>query len=580
MALQAAKIPDMTYRKELLALSGESLLARESELRHLQKVGLSVGEFGARKAWNEDLISLGAIRGALEEIDQIKAGTQLPKITKSIKLEGSPTIAKPLPWNVGAPHFNGANRAGTTPQRDFLHPIPVRGSRQGLRFSVRGTLPAGVSLNTEKCILFGRPQAAGTWNFTLIAENDCGRAERPFTLIVGDSARGQTPLMGWTSWNAFTITINQKTISDSAHALVDRGFAARGYVYVNIDSTWQGLRDTSNGALQPNRKRFPNIKGLVDEIHGLGLKAGIYSTPMVIAWASDNNQIGYLPGSTSHPIDTRFPINHWGGCGVKRHEKEDAAQWAEWGFDYLKYDWTFCDIEHTRDMRAALDATSRDFTLCLCTDAQLDFIDEYPRYAQLVRGSSDTHDGWIDISRNCLYAIDKWAPKCGRGCWYDLDMLALGPIAIDRTKPPSYPLGKEYTNGLTRDEQIAHFALWAFLPTPLQLSWDLAFTDEFTADLVCNEELIALNQDSAPRSATTSTRMRDGSWLWVRDLADGSRAWLFFNIKDSESSFVYSLGQKAQLRDVLANADLGEADGVEIKLPAHAVRVIKSVKGK
>ena len=575
--MDALAAPDAAYRAEIEALEGEVLLKREDELRRLEALAVSLGETGAKKVWTADLRALDVIRGALGEINRIKA--KVPATVKCLRLSGPVRLAKPARWDAGAPHFNGADRYGTTPGREFLHPLAVRGSRTGLKFSVRGALPEGVSLDTARGVLAGRPVRAGEYRLTVVAENAEGHAERPFTLVVGDNARGQTPLMGWTSWNAILTSADQKRISAAAHALVDRGFAARGYTYVNIDSTWQGLRDGKDTtALQPNRSRFPDMAGLVREIHGLGLKAGIYSTPMVIAWASDNCKVGYMPGSTSHPIDTRFVANHWGGCGLTRHEKADAAQWAAWGFDYLKYDWTMCDIEHARDMRAALDATDRDFTLCLCTGAQPDLADEYPKYAQLVRGAADTFDDWHLISHGCLYAAELWSAKCGRGCWYDLDMLSLGVMTLAREVPPTEPLDPKYLNRLTRDEQIAHFALWAFLPSPLQLSWDLAFTDDFTADLVSNEELIALNQDSAPRSAVTGQRTRNGAWVWTRRLADGSEARLFLNFDDKPTSFTWPLGRMERVRDVLANADLGAADGLEIELPPHAVRVIRGTK--
>lgn len=503
----------------------------------------------------------------------------LARPANPVRISGEVVVGRPAPWDKGAPFFNGPNRYGATPGRKFLFTFPVRGARKDLAFSVsRGTLPPGVALDAKTGVLSGRVAKAGDYGFAVRAANAEGFAEREFTLVIGDQARAQTPLMGWTSWNACSFWLNEDFVRRNARELVRRGFAARGYAYVNVDSGWQGLRNPAH-ALQPNTARFPDIRGMVDEIHSLGLKAGIYSTPMMIAWGSHAEICGFLPGSTEGP-PAGDHCGFWGGCGEVSRVREDAAQWAAWGFDYLKYDWPLCDAAHTEEVRRALDATGRDFQLCITTDGQWELADFYPRHAQLLRSSSDTWDDWKVISERCLGRGERWAAKCGRGCWYDLDMLALGPLGIEngRKGPATLPLKPRYANRLTRDEQILHFAMWAFLPTPLQLSWNLEATDDFTYDLVCNEELLALNQDSAERSVVTERAAGGRVWVWSRQLADGTKAWLFANLSDGAQQVEWPLGRTMRLRDPIGNRDLGAGDGVVADVPAHGVRMVREIR--
>jgi len=574
---QAAKAAADAYVKTFDGISDKDLVAREAEVQAVFNYGSSIGEFGAKSTWVADLPGFPSVQTLVARIARIKKGTELNP-TSVLKLDGEILLGKPLPWDQGAPFFNGPTRYGATPDHDFLFTFPVRGSRAELAFSVaKGTLPAGVKLDAKSGVLSGRVTKAGDYRFTVEAKNAEGTALRDFTLVIGKDARAQTPLMGWTSWNSCGSYLTQDFVARNARELVKRGFAARGYAYVNIDSGWQGLReDLKTNALQPNPRLFPNMKGLVDEIHGLGLKAGIYSTPMAIAWGSGISAFGLLPGSTEFPL-ADDKCSYFGGCGTLSRAKEDAAEWAKLGFDYLKYDWPLCDEKHTVEMRQALDATGRDFQLCITTSGQWELADVYQQNAQLVRSSGDTFDEWPIISA-CLWQCERWAGRLKRGCWCDVDMLALGPIALGngRKGPATLPLDPKYKNRLTRDEQIFHFATWAFLPTPLQLSWNLEATDEFTADLVSNEELLALNQDAAG-TGIVADRAGEGIWIWKRTLADGTSAWLFANPTKKAQTISWSLGKLMKLRDPIGNRDLGTADGVEVVLPVHGVRMVREV---
>ncbi len=476
------------------------------------------------------------------------------------------TLAVPPPFDQGAPHFNGASVFGATPNHHFMYAFPVRGERP-LSFSAESPLPPGVTLS-QQGILSGSTEA-GEYPLLITAKNNRGTASIEFTLKVGERMLGRTPQLAWTSWNAMMRNINQEKILAQAQALVSTGLASRGYYSINIDSCWQGQRDPKTTALLAN-SRFPDMKCLVDAIHTLGLKAGIYSTPMVIAWGSSAVEI--FRGGSYYPLDPKFYMLPFGGCGVTHFETQDAAQWAQWGFDYLKYDWAICDVEHTRLMREALDKTGKDFQMSLTVKCSLDNIGEYPKYAQMYRSNPDTSDRWASIKANLLSA-DNWLPHTGPGKWFDLDMLALGKLAIERIKYNEF-----YTNSpenrLTPDEQITHFAMWCFLASPVQLSFDLTDIDEFTLNLVSNEELLAINQDALGAAATLERDDNDIR-IYRRTLSGNRTAYAFVNLSDETQELQYHFGHASPLRDPLAMCSLPETDAVKMQLPPHGTRILQ-----
>lgn len=481
-------------------------------------------------------------------------------------------------WDEGAPRINGPKAYGATPGRAFLYAFPTCGSRDGLKFSVSGgSLPPGVSLDAKLGVLSGKVEKAGEYQFEVSAVNAHGSARKRFSLVIGDR-RALTPPMGWTSWNAFTSDVDQELMETTAEALVKKGLAAHGYVYVNVDSCWQGQRNATNtAALQPNEK-FPDMGGMVKKIHSLGLKAGIYSTPMVHAWGSRRERL--LLGSTDYPLDPDYFHPHFGGCGKKGYEKEDALQFADWGFDWLKYDWSRTEPHHTRIMREALDATGRDFVLQVCTGAKLSNVQEFAACCELARGNSDTRDVWKSLTEKVMRRADGWLPHVRPGFWYDLDMLAVGAMRIDRKESvvhaprPGQALPKEMNNKLTHDEIASHFAWWALIPAPLFLSCDIEHIDDFTLSLVTNDDLIEINQDYPAKPATFEDVDGGKRRIWRRELSDGRRVLAFFNLTDDgEWQVSHPLGGAFAVRDVFAGADMGTLDRIEASLPVHAAKV-------
>ena len=482
-------------------------------------------------------------------------------------------------WNEGAPKINGPKVYGATPARDFMYAFPTTGDRNGLAFSVvEGKLPAGVSLDAKLGVLTGRVATPGSYSFTVRADNGIGVSDKPFTLVIGANARALTPPMGWTSWSAYSTDIDQELIAATAKAIKQRGLAAYGYAYVNIDSCWQGRRNKKGSkALQPN-ELFPDMGGLVKYIHALGLKAGIYSTPMVHAWGTRDERL--LLGSTDYPLDPAFPHRHFGGCGKRSMEKYDAAQFAEWGFDWLKWDWSNTETYHSRTMREALDLTGRDIILQVCTSCHYTNALEYAKWVQLARGSGDTFDEWTHLRGRVEKRVDNWLQYIRPGFWYDLDMLAVGDMRIRRREEevrsprPGEKPDPRLRNRLTHDELAYHFCWWAIIPTPLFLSCDIFNMDEFTYNLVTNEDLLEINQDYPAKPATFQDFAGGTRRLWTRQLSDGRTVLGFFNIGDVEWQVTHALKAAAEVRDVLPGADLGRMSSLSFALRPHSCRVL------
>ena len=483
-------------------------------------------------------------------------------------------VAPAKPFDQGTPHINGPEIYGASPGRDFLYSMPVRGARP-LKFSWFGNIPAGLKLDSETGFITGQATSEGRYQVTLNVENAAGRANKPFEIVIATDQLCLTPLLGWTSWNAFSHVVSEQKVRKTAEKLVDTGLAARGYSYINIDSAWQGQRLKNNQPIPPN-ENFPDMAGLVSYIHRLGLKAGIYSTPMVHAWGHYPDRI-VLPGETGYPLNPEYFQGYFGGCGSEHYEHIDAAQWAEWKFDYVKYDWPVCDPYHTELMAKELRNTGRDFVLSLTTGCDILHIEAYKKYANMCRSNIDTADTWETILANA-FPPEHWEKCTGPGTWFDMDMLALGVMTIaSGPKPVPAP------NRLSRNEMITHMSLWALFPSPLQISCDLEKLDDFTMSLLANEELLDINQDKLGRCAVCVAHNHDDEGnsetrVYKRELADGSYAAAFINLGNEAAEITFErTGRKFEdVRDVWALKDLDSAkDRIALGVPAHGTRVIR-----
>ena len=354
-----------------------------------------------------------------------------------------------------------------------------------------------------------------------------------------------TPPMGWNSWNHFEGDIDDATVRKIADALVSTGMRDAGYVYVNIDDTWEGSRD-DQGRIQPNRK-FPDMKGLAGYLHARGLKLGLYSSP-------GPQTCGGYPGSYGH-------------------EELDAQTYAAWGVDYLKYDWCSAfRIYQDRDMRAiyqkmgdALLRSGRPIVYSLCQYGKED-VWTWGRLAggNLWRTTNDIHNSYsrmaeIGFSQSALAA---WS---GPGGWNDPDMLEIG------------------NGNLTVDESHTHMTLWAMLAAPLIAGNDLRSMSKETSSILLNREVIAIDQD--PLGKQAQRVISDGSVeVWQRPLADGSSAVAIFNRSSSSQPAHFkwsSLGyaEAPQLRDLWKHVPLSE-DGADFsaELPPHGVILLRAAQ--
>lgn len=349
-----------------------------------------------------------------------------------------------------------------------------------------------------------------------------------------------TPPMGWNSWNKFACNVSESLIKSMADAMVKSGMKGAGYKYIVIDDCWQVSRD-KNGNIVADPQRFPSgMRSLADYIHSLGLKFGIYSD-------AGSKTCGGRPASLGH-------------------EYQDAAQYAAWGVDYLKYDWCNTTTQDAKAsyalIRNALNASGRPIVLSICEwGTAKPWLWGEEVGGNLWRTTGDIKDQfegkikWGDGSC-CAYGMTAildqqvgLASYAGPGHWNDPDMLEVG------------------NGGMTDTEYRSHFSLWAELAAPLIAGNDMHNMRPEIRDILTNKEVIAVDQD--PLGSEGTRVAKDGPLeVWSKQLKDGSRAVVLFNrdTKDQQITATWSeLGYpdhlSAQVRDLWQKKDLGAFTG-------------------
>ena len=470
-------------------------------------------------------------------------------------------IAPAAPFS-GAPKINLASIFGASPNKPFLLRIPVTGERP-IRYGVHN-LPKGLTLHDN--IITGQIDESGVYKIVLTAENSLGKAEKTVTLEIEPNHVIVTPLLGFTTWNAFAARVTQQDMINTAHNLVKHGLSEYGYRYVNLDSGWQHEYGGEFDAIQPNPK-FPDMKAMTDELHSLGFKCGIYSTPMLTAWGCPQ-EYKSIPGCTQGEPDIRFSRTNK-GIGVIHKEKNNAKQWEAWGFDYLKYDWSPTDTVNAELMRQELIQLDRDFGFCVTVRAISGYAAYWANYVNSYRNNADSQGYWknlLDIYRSYFgYENDM-----KKGHYFDLDMLDVGNCVF-----------KNREDFLTEDEQIVSYSMRAFLNSPIQISAVLDEISDFDLAMYCNEEVIAINQDTAFAPSLPVFRYKkDDAILDIYEklLEDGSYAYAFFNMGETSENVNTVFSEESNLRDVWAKEDLGVLDTLNFIMPKHTVRIIKSEK--
>jgi alpha-galactosidase len=371
------------------------------------------------------------------------------------------------------------------------------------------------------------------------------------------------PPMGWMTWNQFGPDINEDLIKEMADAMVTSGMAAAGYEYIIIDDLWQGKRD-KNGILQPDMSKFPNgMKALADYVHSKGLKLGIYSD------AADRTCGG--------------AVASYG------YEKTDARVFAEWGIDYLKYD--YCNAPAEKDsamvrykrMADAIRETGREMIFAICEWGQR----EPWKWGadvggQLWRTTWDIRDTWQSNKYNSGHAgiynvlqrqagLEKFS---GPGKWNDPDMLVVG--LNGKGKSSSHGGAK----GCTLEEYQSQMSMWCLINAPLIASNDIRTMSEEIKTILTNDEAIALNQDKLGKQATRIYQ-NSGFEYWVKPLSDGSLALGILNRdnKKTETSFQLKdigLREKQMVRDLWMHQGMGFfTKAISLKVPGHGVRLLK-----
>ena len=475
-----------------------------------------------------------------------------------------PTLTPPAPEY---PRINGPAVFGVRPGSPILYTIPATGDRP-MTFASEG-LPAGLSVDTTKGLITGSLTQAGTNTVTLIARNAKGEGRKPFKIIVGDRI-SLTPAMGWSSWNCFGKEISQEKILAIAKAMDESGLSQHGWTYVNIDDGWQGIRSGSRLAMQGNTN-FPDMKGMVDQIHRLGLKAGIYSTPWETSYAG-------FPGGSCDGAD-----GAWKKLGKRMGKVSfaaaDAKQWADWGFDYLKYDWAPIDRTHVQEMSEALHKSGRDLIFSLSNSAPYLGAKDWAELAESWRTTGDIYDVWENGDKDWHYGVselgfsqDRWAPYAGPGHWNDPDMLVVGRVGWG---------GKQKLTRLTPDQQYTHISLWCLLSAPLILGCDLTHLDPFTLGLLTNDEVLAINQDELGAQAVR-VGTNGAVDFYLKPLADGSFAFGAFNRGETETKVnlkkyhVMGLPVNAMARDLWRQKVIENFGGeTSLTIPAGGVVLLK-----
>jgi len=430
-----------------------------------------------------------------------------------------------------------------------------------MRFSAKG-LPKGLDIDEKTGRITGVLSTRGKYGALLIAENSLGRDEREFRIIVGDGIC-LTPPMGWNSWNCGATAVDEAKVRAAAKAMYESGLVNHGWTYINIDDAWQGKRGGKFNAIQGN-ERFPDMKGLCDYVHGLGLKIGVYSTPWVTSYAQ------YIGGSSNNEDGSWSVETAGGGHGKYPFAMNDAKQWAEWGMDYLKYDWLPNDVPHVKEMSEALRMSGRDVVYSLSNSAPFEDAHEWASLANCWRTTGDIRDYWGSV-RDIGFSQDRWAEFAGPGHWNDADMLVAGKVGWGPDVHPS---------GLSADEQYTHISLWCLLASPLLLGCDLAQLDEFTLNLLTNDEVLEVNQD--PLGAQAARVLRDiDVEVWAKDMEDGSKAVGLFNRGPIELSARVgwsdlNIDGPQRVRDLWRQRDIGVfKEKFETKIPGHGVVLVR-----
>ncbi|MEU6732137.1 glycoside hydrolase family 27 protein [Streptomyces physcomitrii] len=368
-----------------------------------------------------------------------------------------------------------------------------------------------------------------------------------------------TPPMGWNSWNKLRCGVDEEDVRGIADAIVAKGLDELGYRHITVDDCWMANSRDAHGDLTADPERFPSgMKALGDYLHARGLKFGLYGSPT-------QGTCQKRPGSYGH-------------------ERQDARRFADWGVDYLKYDWCQTSPEESPDMWAdfpghtqkqlarvlfprmakALQETGRPivYSLSACCE-DLGFPEWGRSTANLWRTSTDISDTWESMLAN-FEAAAAFPEAAGPGGWNDPDMLEIG------------------NGGMTDTEYRSHLSLWAMLAAPLIAGNDLRTMSEETRRILTNRRVLAVDQDERGEQAAVLTR-ENGRWVLSRRLADGSRAVALFNATGKEQRLATTAEAAGlpgsrhgyRVRDLWSGRASHTAGELSATVPAHGTVLLR-----
>ncbi len=482
---------------------------------------------------------------------EIQASFTDSKSGRSVSFRDIPPyiLTPPAP---STPRIHTAPVFGVRPGSPFLLKIAATGNKP-IRYEARD-LPRGLQVDPTTGIITGKLRTPGQYTVTLYAANSEGTDQKTLIIRCGELI-ALTPPLGWNSWNCWGLSVSDAKVRASARAMIEKGLIDHGWTYINIDDGWEAPQRKKNGTITTNEK-FPAIRELGDWLHQQGLKLGIYSSP------GPHTCGGYL--------------------GSYQHEEQDARTWRQWGVDYLKYDWcSYGRIHGGKDtslasyvkpyriMQHALRQQPRDIVYSLCQygmkkvwewGAEVD--------GNCWRTTGDIEDTWESLYRIAFNQLEM-APYARPGRWNDPDMLIVGQVGWGE---------QLHTTRLKPDEQYAHISLWSLLAAPLLIGCDISRMDDFTLNLLTNDEVLAINQDPAGIQATR-VLSESGYQVWMKPLADGSYAVGIFNVTEEDLTIDLSfsaigLEGSWKVMDAWRQKDQGIHSTFSSRVPSHGVTLL------
>lgn len=454
------------------------------------------------------------------------------------------------------PLINSPAVYGSKPGTPFLFRIAASGNKP-MRYRASG-LPPELTLDTAFGIISGTTPARGNYRVSINVKNKTGTAQQELEIRSGDLL-ALTPPMGWNSWYTWRLQVTSQHIRQAANAMIGLGLTDYGWNFINVDDGWQGSQRAVDGTIIPNEK-FTDMAALGEWLHARGLKFGMYSSPGTLT-------CGDFTGSY-------------------QHEEQDILTYADWGVDLLKYDWCSYDDIFFRagdssraawqlpykKVQKAIEKSGRSILYSLCQYGRNKVWEWGPDVdANLWRTTDDVKDNWKSVS-GIGFSQAPLHPYASPGRWNDPDMLMLGQLMIAGDV--------QHPSRLTPDEQYTQVSLWSLLSAPLLIGADLTKMDPFTFSLLSNREVIAINQDLGGQQARPVLQ-NENEQVWIKELADGSRAVGIFNTSETYRAAGFTLAQlgltgPVEVRDCWRQKKLADCNNEFTSMvPPHGVLLVK-----